>query len=111
MKAQPPEPTNRYHLFTVVSVSVVSTLVGLLCGSAGSGPSAKAFVRHLAKDEEPGEEEEEEEEDPTVESTSVYAIILFLIVVTIMFEKTKDAVEERSTKDMLPIIESLFGEM
>jgi hypothetical protein len=41
----------------------------------------------------------------------VFAIILFLIVVTICFEKSKDAVEERSTKDMLPIVESLFGEM
>ncbi|GMH60646.1 hypothetical protein TL16_g03094 [Triparma laevis f. inornata] len=57
------------------------------------------------------EEEEEEEENWMSESTSVYSIIIFLIVVTIMFEKTKDIVEERATKDMLPIIESLFGEM
>ncbi len=30
---------------------------------------------------------------------------------TILFEKTKDRVEENATKDMLPIVESLFAEM
>lgn len=38
---EPPEPTKGYHLFTVVSVSVVSALVGLLCGTAGSSARSK----------------------------------------------------------------------
>jgi calmodulin len=93
-------------------VAVVSCLVGLYIPHSGRNLiQGERLTLSEGSDDEEHEEEEEEEVDWMSESTSVYSIIVFLIVVTIMFEKTKDIVEERATKDMLPIIESLFGEM
>jgi len=61
--------------------------------------------------EEEHDEPDESDESEVTKSISVWGICLFLIVVTIIFEKTKDRIEERASKDMLPIIESLFAEM
>ena len=100
-----------YSQYTLAAVAVVSCLVGLYIPHSGRNliQGERLTLSEGTDDEE--HEEEEEEVDWMSESTSVYSIIVFLIVVTIMFENTKDIVEERATKDMLPIIESLFGEM
>jgi len=56
-------------------------------------------------------EEEEEEENPVLEYTIVVGIVLFLILLTILFEYSKEYLEESSSRNMKPIVESLFGEL
>ena len=57
------------------------------------------------------EESVEEDENPVLEYTIVVGIVLLLIALTILFEYSKDYLEESSSRDMLPLVESLFGEL
>lgn len=59
--------------------------------------------------EEHGESEEEGETFVSV--TAVAATILVLIFFTIFFEVSKEHIEEGATRDMKPMVKSLFGEM
>mmetsp|Transcript_51930 Transcript_51930/g.155858 ORF Transcript_51930/g.155858 Transcript_51930/m.155858 type:complete len:681 (-) Transcript_51930:308-2350(-) len=86
----------------------------------GGGSATKNWNRFLYEeslDEEEGHdggelgEESEEESEALITVTTVAATILVLIAFTILFEVTKEHIEEGATKDMKPLIQSLFGEL
>lgn len=47
----------------------------------------------------------------TLVETSIVCIIVFLFLVTILFEEMRESMEEGASHYMRPVIESLFGEM
>eukprot|EP00978_Attheya_sp_CCMP212_P029010 scaffold101679_cov64-Attheya_sp.AAC.1 len=50
-------------------------------------------------------------EEDKVSQALVLMVVLVLILLTIAFERIKESIEESVDRSMLPIIESLFGEM
>jgi len=65
---------------------------------------------------EGGEEGEEEEEEftPLMKfkiATSIFGILTFLLLVTIIFEAAKEYLLEKTSENMKPVIETLFSEM
>jgi hypothetical protein len=44
-------------------------------------------------------------------SSCILMILTFLIVVSVIFEKIKDGIEEAAAKNVRPILEALFSEM
>jgi Ca2+-binding EF-hand superfamily protein len=57
------------------------------------------------------EENEANEHDHGTVSPTVTLLVMVLILMTILFEKGKDAMIEAADRDTRPIIDSLFGEM
>jgi len=57
------------------------------------------------------EENEANEHDHGTVSPTVTFLVMVLILMTILFEKGKDAMIEAADRDTRPIIDSLFGEM
>ena len=66
-------------------------------------PTDNAEEHHYSK------EGLEEKFNIAIETTGV--IVLVLIILTIAFEKIRDAIEESATRSFKPIIKSLFGEV
>jgi len=60
--------------------------------------------------EEEGEHHGEHPSAATMDTTLV-AIIIFLIAMTIFFEEVKEGLEEEADRTMRPVIDGLFGEM
>ena len=106
----------RYHL---------TLLIGLACGLLGflvasSRPPAKDSTSRFLEEHAVGEtyhhfaeeEEEEEEEDfSRKDLTTVVSIVLVLILLTVLFEFSKEHLEESVNDDMDIILEKLFGEL
>jgi len=113
-----PSPLNNmgFSLFCMVFGAVVALSVT----SPNKRPTRASLHRALGENDEPdsnvdepeeNDDEPEEQEEGEATVLSVWSIVIFLIVVTVIFEKTKESIYESASKDMLPIIESMFGEM
>jgi len=102
----------RYSL-TLLTALASCALLGFL--SASSSPPARDDTRSLEEHETDHfseEEEEEEEEDfSRKDLTTVVSIVLVLILLTVLFEFSKEHLEESVSEDMNIILEKLFGEL
>jgi hypothetical protein len=55
--------------------------------------------------------EEEAELDPVVQSSSVVVILSLMILFSVLFEHTKEKLLEETKPELLPVVNSLFGEL
>jgi hypothetical protein len=94
---------------------LVGALVGLSIGVSLPHlfPQASPVMpRSLAEyGEENMSKDEEEEENPHLLYTVNVCVVLVLILLTIGFELMKEYLEESVSRNMKPIVETLFGEM
>jgi hypothetical protein len=97
----------------------MGALVGFSIGVALSNVLSLSPLRDISRsltdygegEEYASQDKEEEEENPELSYTVNACIVLVLISLTIGFELIKAHSEESASRNMKPIIESLFGEM
>ena len=78
--------------------------------SDASSSYSSLMKEELEEAESEGEGEEHEPDIVTLD-TAVAVIVFFLIALTILFEYTKEAIEEAADRIMKPVIQGLFGEL
>lgn len=74
------------------------------------GEGSEGEESSLPEDGEHGGEEEVEI-NPVSRLTAIVVILFVLILLTIMFEKAKEAIDEMADKIMKPAVQGLFGEL
>ena len=86
--------------FTTTAVLLVAFLFG------ASGKEVTTDDGHA---QEEGDDEHEEEEEASTETwaATIFAIFLFLVIVTIAFERGQEYLLESSTRQMRPVVKQM----
>ncbi|CAB9508822.1 Troponin C, isoform 1 [Seminavis robusta] len=81
--------------------------------NGGNEPSQPRMLAHAVEEPLSGDAASSEghEGEVVIRDTTVTVIVLFLIALTICFEEIKESIEEAADREMMPVIEGLFGEL
>jgi hypothetical protein len=117
--------TSRNPSWRIAILTFGAVLGCLIAEAQAASPSIARFHRFLGSHTSRGVAEEvsvdygdenehdgeEHHVDAVTMDTTVAVIVIFLIVLTILFEYVKEFIEEAADRNMKPVIQGLFGEL
>ena len=107
-----PEKSSSLSATSAVLTQLQHRLLGHKASEYGD-ESSVSFSSLMKDGLEEAESQGEEEHEPDIVTldTAVAVIVFFLITLTILFEYTKEVIEEAADRIMKPVIQGLFGEL